>query len=174
MKTQHLKQKFGYCKNIGWGDAVEMINMGYKNKTLSFLMSHNLDKIPRHYGGFNYGFGDGKLSENKPLSPPTFGLHGSDKLSPKLKRIAAKVHRQWNTNVDGMQLFISLGADATTFGKHKDDCNVLLVQAVGKMKYYVEGIGPLDFIPGDGIFISKGVSHSPYVIEPRITLSFNW
>ena len=66
------------------------------------------------------------------------------------------------------------GADATTFGKHKDDCNVLLVQAVGKMKYYVEGIGPLDFNPGDGIFISKGVSHSPYVIEPRITLSFNW
>ena len=53
MKTQHLKQKFGYCKNIGWGDAVEMINMGYKNKTLSFLMSHNLDKIPRHDGGFN-------------------------------------------------------------------------------------------------------------------------
>ena len=41
------------------------------------------------------------------------------------------------------------------------------------MIYKIDGIDPIEFNPGDGILIPAGVYHTPYVLEPRITLSFS-
>ena len=178
VERQHLRQQFRYCKNLSWDDIVYAISMGYTNESLSFLMSHNLEELPCEDGSVNYGFSDGKLSTDTKISPPTFGLHSSAPWLPghpsKLVGIAAKVHRKWNIDVEDMQIFVSLGADASTYKRHKDKSDVLLVQAIGIMNYYVEGIGPIEFKPGDGIIIPRGVYHTPYVLEPRATLSFRW
>ena len=72
-----------------------------------------------------------------------------------------------------MHVYTSLGANSTTFSRHCDSANVLIVQSVGRMNYYVEGLGSIECNPGDGILIPSGVYHTPYVIEPRITLSFS-
>ena len=173
-EPQYLKQQFKYCKNISWDEVIDAISKGYSTQSLTFLMSHQLDEIPFQDGGFAYGFCDGNLSSSQKVSPPTFGLHLTDDFSSNLKRISLKVHRRWNTGIGAMHIFTSLGGSATTYKKHNDPMDVLLVQAIGKMKNYVDKMGPIDFNPGDGLLLPAGTNHTPYVVEPRVTLSFAW
>ena len=79
---------------------------------------------------------------------------------------------KWNE----MDVYISFTGGAESFGKHKDDCDVLIVQAIGRMKYtlYKDRI-PQEYIlnPGESLFIPEGVYHDPTTLEPRVTLSFS-
>jgi ribosomal protein L16 Arg81 hydroxylase len=70
-----------------------------------------------------------------------------------------------------MHVYCSLGRQAPTFGKHKDDIDVLIVQAFGKMMYRIDKEYILN--PGDSLFIPADTYHEPYVNSPRITLSFS-
>ena len=75
-----------------------------------------------------------------------------------------------------MDVYISFTGGAESFGKHKDTDDVLIVQAIGRMKYtlYTHQI-PQEFIlsPGDSLFIPEGTYHDPTTLEPRVTLSFS-
>ena len=75
-----------------------------------------------------------------------------------------------------MDVYISFTGGAESFGKHKDTDDVLIVQAIGRMKYilYNHEI-PQEFIlnPGDSLFIPEGTYHDPKILEPRVTLSFS-
>ena len=73
--------------------------------------------------------------------------------------------------LEEMHVYVSLFANAENFGKHRDYENVLLVQAIGKMKYEVEG---KEYIlsPGDRLEIPNGTWHTHIVLGPRVTLSF--
>ena len=110
-----------------------------------------------------------KLDKDKEF-PPTFILH-NDYLPGKLQKVYNIMERKWK--IKEMHVYTSLGANSTTFRRHCDSANVLIVQSVGRMNYYVEGLGAIECNPGDGILIPSGVYHTPYVIEPRITLSFS-
>jgi|TARA_A100001388_G_scaffold55529_1_gene38204 ribosomal protein L16 Arg81 hydroxylase len=81
--------------------------------------------------------------------------------------------------IDGyneMDVYVSFTGGAESFGKHKDTDDVLIVQAIGRMKYtlYTHQI-PQEFIlsPGDSLFIPEGTYHDPTTLEPRVTLSFS-
>ena len=76
--------------------------------------------------------------------------------------------------IDGdteMDVYISFTGGAESFDKHKDTDDVLIVQAIGRMKYTLDK----DYIlnPGDALFIPEGTYHAPTILEPRVTLSFS-
>ena len=146
IESKYLKQKFNNCRNILWSDVVAKISQEFSNKT------HQI-----------------KLDESGEF-PPTFCLN-NDYLPGKLQKIYDNMQRKWK--IKGMHVYTSLGANSTTFSRHCDRVDVLIVQSVGRMNYYIEGLGAIECNPGDGILIPSGVHHTPYVVEPRITLSFS-
>ena len=70
-----------------------------------------------------------------------------------------------------MHVYLSLTSDSPTFGKHKDEDDVLIVQAIGSMKYFIENEW-VTLVPGEYLYIPKGIYHTPVVLTPRVTLSF--
>ena len=152
IELKYIKQKFNYCKNIPWSDIIDKISHEYSNKT---YCEHPIVI---------------KLDKDKEF-PPTFILH-NDYLPGKLQKVYNIMERKWK--IKEMHVYTSLGANSTTFSRHCDSANVLIVQSVGRMNYYVEGLGAIECNPGDGIMIPAGVYHTPYVLESRITLSFSW
>ena len=147
MEVQYLKQKFNYCKDISWESIVDKISNEFSNKTHKFCF------------------------DKSGILPPTFVLH-NNYLPDKLQMVYNNVNKKWKTKI--MHVYASLGANSLTFGKHCDSDDVLIVESVGRMNYYIEGFGVIECNPGDGIIIPAGVYHTPYVLEPRITLSFSW
>ena len=146
IESKYLKQKFNYCKNKSWDDVIDKISHEFSNKTHRFVF------------------------DKEAIIPPTFILH-NDYLPGKLQKIYNIMERKWK--IKEMHVYTSLGANSTAFNRHCDSANVLIVQSVGRMNYYVEGLGAIECNPGDGILIPSGVYHTPYVVEPRITLSFS-
>tara|TARA_R100000353_G_scaffold167933_1_gene130233 strand:+ start:576 stop:1010 length:435 start_codon:yes stop_codon:yes gene_type:complete len=71
-----------------------------------------------------------------------------------------------------MHVFLSFTSDSPTYGKHKDPDDVLLVQAIGEMKYFIQDQW-IKIVPGQHIYIPMGVYHTPVVLTPRVTLSFS-
>ncbi len=147
MEVQYLKQKFNYCKDISWDNVIDKIANEFSNNTLKFCLDKN------------------------GILPPTFVLH-NNYLPDKLQKVYNKVNKKWNIKM--MHVYTSLGANSVTFGKHCDEVDVLIVQSVGRVNYLIEGLGVIECNPGDGIIIPASVYHTPYVLEPRITLSFSW
>ena len=71
-----------------------------------------------------------------------------------------------------MHLYVSLTSDSPTFGRHKDTDDVLIVQAIGRMKYFIQNEW-VTLVPGEYLYIPEGIYHTPVVLTPRVTLSFS-
>ena len=143
-KLELLSNKYDYCKDITWEDVIKKIENEFQNSSLKFLVSRE--------------------------HAPSFVLHNRY-LPDSIQRAYDKVKEF--EGIDDMHIYTSLGGGSPTFGKHKDDVDVLIIQSVGRMVYVIEDKEYL-LNPGDGLVIPCGVYHSPLVIEPRITLSFSW
>ena len=74
------------------------------------------------------------------------------------------------TGLERLYVFTSFLKDSDSFGRHKDDYDVLLIQSIGKMSYMIEG-SIYEIYPGDSLFIPNGTYHTPYPSGPRVTLS---
>lgn len=89
------------------------------------------------------------------------------------------IHRTVNNlkkhyNFKNMHMYISFGKYSTTFGRHKDEVDVLIVQSIGKTSYKFDNGYVCELSPGDSLFIPKGVYHKPVVLEQRVSLSFGF
>ena len=143
-KLKYLPNKYNRCKDVSWEDVIVKIEDEFIKKSHKFLPIED--------------------------RPPTFVLRNN--FFPNTIQIAYD-EVQVCDEIDVMHIYTSLGGGSPTFGNHKDDDDVLLVQSVGKMVYNIEGkLFMLN--PGDGLIIPAGVYHNPIVVEPRITLSFSW
>ena len=69
--------------------------------------------------------------------------------------------------------YISFGAGSSTFGRHNDTVDVMIVPIIGKVGYRVDYLGEVEVEPGDILYIPKYVYHEPVVYGPRATLSFS-
>jgi len=69
--------------------------------------------------------------------------------------------------------YVSLSGGSSTFGRHNDNVNVIIVPIIGDIGYGVDGLGEVIMEPGDALFIPKYVYHAPMVLGPRATLSFS-
>ena len=69
-------------------------------------------------------------------------------------------------------MFISYNV-AETYGRHRDEENVLLVQSIGRMSYAFDDGSLCILDPGDSLYITSGVYHDPRTIisDPRVTIS---
>ena len=150
----YLNSRFVICKKVEWGDLISKLNKEYNQKTLKHL--HSPEHLPTMVMHNNY-------------FPSTI----QDAYAEVIKEITRAGRRQYVDESD-MHIYLSFGADAPTFGAHRDTMDVLLVQSIGRTKYYVEGLsGELVVLsPGDALYIPKGVEHEAIIMEPRATLSF--
>ena len=138
------KLQFSYCRDILWSDVIDKIDNEFKDSSYKLLI--------------------------EPTKAPTFVLHNSY-FPGTLGKVFNRVNEEMNTKV--LHVYTSLGSNSLTFGRHNDDTDVLIIQAIGQMEYEIEG-NIIILNPGEGIIIKEGVYHTPIVKEPRVTLSFSW
>jgi|TARA_B100000035_G_scaffold138638_1_gene118143 hypothetical protein len=69
--------------------------------------------------------------------------------------------------------YVSLSGGSSTFGRHNDNVNVMIVPIIGDIGYLVDGLGEVIMEPGDVLYIPKYVYHEPLIFGPRATLSFS-
>ena len=96
---------------------------------------------------------------------PTF-ICRSSFIPRSIKKVKEKV------KLPELHVYLSFLRDSDNFGNHKDYKNVLLVQAIGRMIYDVEG-NRYYLSPGDSLYIPAEVYHTPIVPGARVTLSFS-
>jgi hypothetical protein len=142
---QHKKNDFIDCKNVYWKDVIDKIDYEY---------SHNSHKI---------------IANNKDF--PSFVLHNN--YYPGTLQLAYnEVESKYN--VKELHVYLSFVKKSSTFGRHCDKMDVIIVQSIGNMLYSFDDGSEVIMNPGDSLFIPKGVYHNPIVFEPRVTLSFSW
>jgi hypothetical protein len=81
---------------------------------------------------------------------------------------------QKTNEITVLHVYASLSSQSSTFGRHKDSMDVLLVQAIGETGYRFDDGTVITLKPNDGLIIKKGIYHEPIISEPRVTLSFSW
>lgn len=140
---RHYKNRFEKCREVTWDDAIAK---------------------------FSHDFSMGKhlLITEDIKTPPTFhtcteGWTGT--LSAAFRELTQE------ENINDMHLYMSLCGNSSTFGRHNDNDDVLIVQSIGLMHYTFDDGNTITLEPGDGLFIKEGVYHTPIVSGPRVTLS---
>ena len=84
--------------------------------------------------------------------------------------VCQKVQKDWG--MTEFHTYVSMSKKTSTFGRHNDTMDVLIVQAMGKVTYRFDD-AIIKLRPGDAVFIPEGENHDPIVHGPRITLSFS-
>ena len=140
---RHSKDKFEKCKDVTWSDVIEKLSYEFS------VGSHKF------------------IAESKSI-PPSFVMH-TNKFPGTL--FDAFEELRVKENVIDMHVYMSLGSNSSTFGRHNDPDNVLIVQAIGEIQYAFDDENVITLNPGDSLLIKKGVYHTPIVSGPRVTLS---
>jgi len=146
---EYLKGKFNYCQNVSWGDVISKIDNEFRNESHKFLVEEG--------------------------QTPTFVLHNLY-LPGTLTQVFDRVNHEMRTKV--LHVYTSLGGNSPTFGRHKDEMDVLIIQSIGQIEYKIDNdtieSDTITLNPGDGLIIKEGVYHTPIIKELRVTLSFAW
>ena len=140
---RHSKNKFEKCKEITWDDVIEKLS-------------------------YEFSIGSHKFINESESIPPSFVMH-TDEFPGTL--FNAYEELRVKENIIDMHVYMSLGSNSSTFGRHKDNVNVLIVQAIGEIQYAFDDENIVTLKPGDSLFIERGVYHAPIVSGPRVTLS---
>lgn len=146
MEVKFTKNHFQQSKNIIWEDVILQMSEEFKKKTHKMVIT-DLN------------------------TPPTIVLHGyffPNTIGKAFKEVNSEI------GVNHLHLYTSFGQNSSTFGRHKDTTDVLIVQSIGSICYSFDDGKIYKLDPGDSIFIPKGIYHTPLVLEPRVTLSFSW
>jgi len=101
---------------------------------------------------------------------PTIVLHNPNQTQAIFDAVK-EIEKLWTTT--GCHVYISFANNATTFGRHKDDTNVLIVGAIGQTSYEFDDGRIYTVTPGDSLYIPAGVYHNPIVRSRRAILSIS-
>jgi len=144
MEVKVTRNHFDTAPKVTWEDVIEKVGDEFFNKTPRVLM------------------------EDK-KSGPTIICHNPN-LTTTLYNCMKQVEKEFQ--LDSCHVYLSFGKSSNTFGRHKDNKHVLIVQAIGKIRYKFDNGDIHTLGPGDSLYIPKGVYHDPEVLCPRVTLSF--
>lgn len=139
------RNNFQLAKKIAWSDVVSKISNEFRNASHKIIFSTRTNL-------------------------PTFVLH-SDYRPGTLQNAFDEVKQR--VNVKDMHVYISFAENSETFGRHADLDNVLIVQALGAVSYKFDDGSVKVLLPGDSLYIPKGVHHAPVTHNARVTLSFS-
>ena len=140
-------RNFPRVKRITWDDIVYKMSQEMPNCTHNMLARHSNDSL-------------------------TINLVSEVGLTKSIEDAYKEVKK--STNAWTMHMFVSFAKDAHSWGRHKDDMDVLLVQAIGETSYKFDDDSLVSLSPGNSLFIPAGEYHDPVVTGPRVTLSFSW
>jgi len=146
MGVKFTKNHFQTPKNIIWDDVIRQISSECLNRT--------------H-----------KLIVDPPVNSPTIVLH-DNYLPETINDAFSEVKLE--TQIKVIHLYISFANNASTFGRHYDNENVLIVQSIGDVSYKFDDQTVYNLSSGDSLYIPKNIYHEPIVHGPRVTLSFSW
>ena len=141
-----IRDHFNIVKFVLWDDVISKIDSEFKNRTV-------------------------KVIESSSKEPPTFLLRNifhPTTLGAAYKEVEAE------TNISVMHTYVSFSESSSTFGRHCDEVDVLIVQSIGCVSYKFDDGKIVTLNPGDSLYIKRGVYHEPVVHGPRVTLSFSW
>lgn len=144
MEVTLTRNHFDTAPKVTWEDVMEKMADEFQNKTPTVLM------------------------ENR-NSGPTIICHNGN-LSKSIHECLQQVSKEYE--LESCHVYVSFAKSSNTFGRHKDHNHVLIVQAIGKIRYKFDNGDIHTLGPGDSLFIPKGVYHDPEVLCPRATLSF--
>ena len=146
-----LYKKNHYNVNVTWEDVIRKIECEFTETTHALQVSGSRAHFPRV----------GIIGQNSKF----FGtmLDAVNTVRPDLEKIYGYCD---------CDTYISFCKDSCAHGRHCDDKDVLLVQAIGCMEYEFDNMPSYTLNPGDSLFIPEGVFHKPKVLSPRCTLSF--
>lgn len=159
MSVVFTPNHFDICKKITWDDVILKLSNEMENKTYSLAL--NQDDIMNM---LSYPF-----SQQKDFP----GLRLQNQYYPNTILDAFNYVKE-KTKVEILKIYLSFCKDNSTFGRHNDIMDVLIVQAIGEVSYRFDDGSIYDLTPGDSIFIPKGTYHDPIVKSTRVTLSFSW
>ena len=143
---KYTSSHYTFPKKITWDDVMEKISNEYESKSYLIISKRN-------------------------VSFPSFVLHNN--FFPKsILKSFNEVKNDCNIKI--LHTYISFCKESDTFGRHCDEVDVLIVQAIGSVSYEFDSGECYTLYPGDSLFIPKGVYHNPIVNTPRVTLSFSW
>lgn len=111
---------------------------------------------------------DDKISVSKCL--PTIISEGRY-CPPSFKAVLRHMDHKHSMGV--FHTYISLARNSTTFGRHNDTVDVIIVQVIGQVTYNFDDGASYKLVPGDALYIPKGEYHAPETHGPRVTLSFS-
>ena len=143
-----IKNRFEKCKNVTWDDVIDKMNH---------------DVATKDYRIENGG--DGTF-------PSLFTF--SDHYFPgTLYDALEEVDLQ--ESITSMHVYASFTKGSSTYGRHNDDTDVIIVQAKGTMTYGFDDGKYAHLEPGDSLFIPAYTYHNPLCNHgPRISLSFGY
>ena len=140
---RYSRDKFEKCKDVTWDDVIEKLS-------------------------YEFSIGSHKFIFESRSIPPSFVMH-TNKFSGTL--FDAFEELRVKENILDMHVYMSLGGNSSTFGRHNDVNDVLIVQAIGEMQYAFDDGNIISLKPGDSLLIERGENHTPIVSGPRVTLS---
>jgi mannose-6-phosphate isomerase-like protein (cupin superfamily) len=131
-------------EHVLWDDVINKMDIEFKKDEAELIM-HTLER------------------------PPTF-VTRENYLPGQLKMVYEKISEE--VGVEGMHMYTSFGARASTFDRHKDVSEVYIVQAIGSTYYEFDDGEVVDLARGDALYIRPGTWHRPIINTPRVSLSF--
>ena len=146
-----LYKKGHYNINVTWDDVIKKLESEFTETTHALQVSGSRSHFPRV----------GIIGQNSKF----FGT-----MLDAVNTVRLDVEKKYGyCDVD---TYVSFCKDSCAHGRHCDDKDVLLVQAIGCMEYEFDNMPSYTLNPGDSLFIPEGVFHKPKVLSPRCTLSF--
>jgi ribosomal protein L16 Arg81 hydroxylase len=145
LNYEYIPQKYDLCKNISWEDIIQKINNECAQQSHKLFVNERRESLIVLHNNFYPGSIQSAFDEVS-----------------------------FDCKVKILHIYTSFSQNAPTFGRHRDNVDVLIVQSFGKVRYKFDDGSIVEMNPGDAIYIPKGVYHNPIVFEPRITLSFSW
>ena len=146
-----LYKKSHYNIKVTWDDVIKKLESEFTETTHALQVSGSRSHFPRV----------GIIGQNSKF----FGT-----MLDAVNAVRLDVEKKYGyCDVD---TYVSFCKDSCAHGRHCDDKDVLLVQAIGRMEYEFDNMPSYTLNPGDSLFIPEGVFHKQTVHSPRCTLSF--
>jgi hypothetical protein len=161
MSQAKLSKKIVDVSNITWEDVFDKLETDRQQKDFTVIapkikpeeILNESRTLVLHRGGMNTMISEGKYIpwSMRPLAD----------------------HMKINYGMKDFHQYVSLSGGSSTFGRHNDTVDVMIVPIIGDIGYGVDGLGEVFMEPGDALFIPKYLHHEPLVLGPRATLSFS-
>lgn len=161
MTQAYLSKRKADVSNITWEDVFDKLEYDRLQKTFTVIspkvkseeILNESEDVILHRGAMN-----------------TMVCEGS--YTPWSMRPLAE-YMKTTYNMRDFHQYVSLCGGSSTFGRHNDEVDVMIVPVIGDIGYTVDGLGEVFMEPGDILYIPKYVYHEPRIFVPRATLSFS-